>query len=395
MQKKNRLFEFKEVSDEGSFEAVIATLGSVDSDGDVVEKGAFKGTAPVPILPSHDSSHVPIGKVFQITEKGNEVIAKGQFNMSVSAGADWFAAIKADIDTPPAVMEYSWGYVPTKFHFEDRDDEMVRVLEGLDLLEVSPVLRGASVGTRTLSAKQRQQKLEGMTDHDLRQLLQAALDEEHAGAYYSYVEAMTSEAFVYSRDSDTEPHKLFERTYVLSGDQVTLGDDPVEVIRETTYRQVSEAGKSSKRREMVCTMIDQIREAREQVKAALGRVNDLRLSRQSRGKKVSATVEDLAERLTEEATQLQETLTALAREAEGVDEAPVPAAGANGTGSNSTDESVPDENEPQDGTISAEQDDGEGGVATEDPVESDDAEDGVAPESEPAPSLARIRARFD
>lgn len=157
MEHKNILAELLASNeDTGGFEAVIATTGVVDSDGDVIAGGAMEGNT-VPILPAHDSSSVPLGKA-RVEEREDQVVAVGKFNMDIQAAREWFSAIKADLADPPAKFEYSWGFIPTKFRFEERDDMQVRVIEELDLLEVSPVLRGASVGTGTLSAKERREK---------------------------------------------------------------------------------------------------------------------------------------------------------------------------------------------------------------------------------------------
>ena len=153
IQRKTFDLDLKAADDKGTWEAVIATLGVVDSDRDVVLPGAMTGQT-APIIPAHDSSKAPLGKTV-VTEDGNEVIARGRFNLEVAAARDWFSAIKFDMDPEngPRKMEYSWGYLPTKYSHEDRDGVEVRLLERVDIMEVSPVLRGASVGTRTLAAK--------------------------------------------------------------------------------------------------------------------------------------------------------------------------------------------------------------------------------------------------
>lgn len=152
-QTKTTLVQLKQAGDAGSFEAVIATFDEVDQDGDVIEPGAFDG-ATVPVLPAHDSRSVPLGKA-TVEERGEKAVAVGRFNLDVAAARDWHAAVKFDLEHPPSRQEWSWGFVPTKFRFEERDDAQVRVIERVDLLEVSPVLRGASVGTATIAAKER------------------------------------------------------------------------------------------------------------------------------------------------------------------------------------------------------------------------------------------------
>lgn len=153
MQRKTITAQLKAVGDAGEFEAVIATLGVIDHDGDVIERGALAGQT-VSIMPAHDSMSVPLGKA-TIEERGDDVIAVGQFNREVTAGKDWHEAIKFDLANPPAVQQWSWGYrIPEGgSHTGQLDGVDANFLSTIDTEEISPVLRGASIGTRTLSAK--------------------------------------------------------------------------------------------------------------------------------------------------------------------------------------------------------------------------------------------------
>lgn len=153
LQRKTIQAALKAVDDEGTFEAVIATLGVIDHDGDVVEAGALTGQT-VSLMPAHDSMSVPLGKA-TIIERGDDVIAVGKFNRGVSAGKDWHEAIKFDLAHPPAVQEWSWGYrvKAENQRLGQLNGEDARFLSLIDAEEISPVLRGASIGTRTLEAK--------------------------------------------------------------------------------------------------------------------------------------------------------------------------------------------------------------------------------------------------
>ncbi len=137
----------------GSFEAAIATFDAIDKDRDIIKAGAF-GDAVVSVLPAHDSGSVPLGKV-QVKERGALAVAVGGFNLEIGAARDWSAALKFDLQHPPAVQEWSWGFTIPEggSTMETVDGEPVRIISKVDLFEVSPVLRGASIGTGTLSAK--------------------------------------------------------------------------------------------------------------------------------------------------------------------------------------------------------------------------------------------------
>lgn len=142
----------KAAADDGSFEAIIATFDVVDSDGDVVERGAF-GDLPASVLPVHNQQHVPIGKA-RVEERGDSAVAVGLFNLDIQAGREWHSSLKFDLaNLAPPVQQWSWGFRPTKAQPGSVEGVPVRRLIEVDLREISPVLRGASVGTGTLTAK--------------------------------------------------------------------------------------------------------------------------------------------------------------------------------------------------------------------------------------------------
>lgn len=150
----------KAAADDGTVSFVVATLGVADSDGDVTLPGFF-GKQDIAMVPSHDWSHVPIGKGV-LYEAGNEAIVDAKFNLDIPAAKDWHSAIKFDLANPPALQEYSYGFqvLPGGSRWGDHDGQEVRFLcaspdggPGVKVFEASPVLRGAGIGTRTLSAK--------------------------------------------------------------------------------------------------------------------------------------------------------------------------------------------------------------------------------------------------
>lgn len=145
--------EIKQLDGEGSFEAVIATLNVVDADGDIIVAGAFQD-ATVSVQPAHDSRHVPLGKA-KMEDRDDKAVAVGKFNLGVKAAAEWHKALKFDLEHPPAIQEWSFAFRIVDSETETRDGEEVRILKKMDIIEVSPVLRGAGIGTGTLTAKQR------------------------------------------------------------------------------------------------------------------------------------------------------------------------------------------------------------------------------------------------
>lgn len=156
--------ELKNLDDEGHGLARIAVLSAVDSDGDTYEKGAF-GEQFVQILAAHNWSSVPLGKA-RVFERGDEALAELHLNLATAAGKEWHAALKFDLEGccggpgsesgagSPAIQEWSYGFRVLDAGFEERDGSRVRVLKRLAVHEVSPVVKGAGVGTATLTMKQ-------------------------------------------------------------------------------------------------------------------------------------------------------------------------------------------------------------------------------------------------
>jgi HK97 family phage prohead protease len=134
----------------GEVEAVIATMGVKDLDGDVITRGAFGRQDVVISAYQHGSwkGALPIGKG-TVSERGDEAILSGRLLMDTSHGRDAFATIK---ELGP-LMEWSFGFDVLDSEQGTHAGEPVRVLKALTVHEASPVLKGAGIATRTLSAK--------------------------------------------------------------------------------------------------------------------------------------------------------------------------------------------------------------------------------------------------
>ena len=144
-------FAVKALTDEGQVAAVIATLNVIDADQDVTEPGAF-GKQSASIVPAHNWGSTPLGKA-EISENGREAIAQMQFNLDSEGGREWFSALKFDFENGKPLQEYSYGYDVLDSDPGEFDGRRVRFLKKLKVLEVSPVLLGAGIDTRTLAVK--------------------------------------------------------------------------------------------------------------------------------------------------------------------------------------------------------------------------------------------------
>lgn len=148
-------------ADQGLIEAVFSTLsdadevrkgvGSVDKDGDVTIKGAFEEGAPVVISAyGHKSweGELPVGKG-TIHEIDGEAVLKGRFFLNTTPGRDTFETVK-ELEE---LQEWSYSLHDVKASSATIDGRKVRVIERVAVKEVSPVLRGAGVDTRTIGVK--------------------------------------------------------------------------------------------------------------------------------------------------------------------------------------------------------------------------------------------------
>lgn len=154
-------------ADLGELSAVFATFDVVDHDRDVVVKGAIPDGREVVISAYNHASWgpgaIPIGKgVVRTTD--TEAILDGRLFMDTAAGRETFAALKE----LGHLAEYSWGFDIIDAEPGDFGGQKVRYIKRVDLHEVSPVLKGASIGTRTLAVKSASGKQSGrpVATHD-------------------------------------------------------------------------------------------------------------------------------------------------------------------------------------------------------------------------------------
>lgn len=138
-------------ADAGVVEAVFATLNVKDSDWDVTVPGAFENGAEVLISAyGHKSwsGELPVG-MGTIESDEKEAVFTGNFWLDTLGGGDTFKVVKRS----GKLQEWSYGYDAVKYSYGEHEGDRVRFLEQIKVHEVSPVMRGAGVGTRTLSAK--------------------------------------------------------------------------------------------------------------------------------------------------------------------------------------------------------------------------------------------------
>lgn len=173
--KTSRAVEIKDV-EKGIVEIVFATLEAKDLDDDWTLPGAFPDELVTVSAYGHASwgggmDGLPVATA-QMFNTGKEARASLQFFMDTTPGMETFRTMK----NLGALGQYSYGYDVLELGEltpELRSIGVSRVLKTLKVHEISPVLRGAGVGTRTVSAKQSK----AITDADDAKLKDQALKE--------------------------------------------------------------------------------------------------------------------------------------------------------------------------------------------------------------------------
>ncbi|WP_368248478.1 phage major capsid protein [Intestinimonas butyriciproducens] len=196
-------FKMEGVDDQGIFTGHASVFNVVDLDGDVVEPGAFAETlatgaasAGVLIFGQHEDRKEPLGRTLELREDSIGLYVKGQIS-DTTAGQDYRQLIRDGV-----LDQMSIGYIALEYYI---DEQQVRHLTKLDLLEISIVNYPANTEARiesykggkkpmepkdTKSKETKEQTTEtGLTQEQLQALLEQAAE---AGAVKA-LKAMTPE----------------------------------------------------------------------------------------------------------------------------------------------------------------------------------------------------------
>lgn len=135
----------------GEVAAVFSTFGVADHDGDVTPADAFDNGAKVLISAYNHQSWqgaMPVGKG-TIRVGSKEAVMEGAFFMNTTHGRDAFETVKEVGD----LQEWSYGFDVLDAGETEIEGKSYRLLKKLKVYEVSPVIRGAGIGTYTQSVK--------------------------------------------------------------------------------------------------------------------------------------------------------------------------------------------------------------------------------------------------
>ena len=137
--------DLKLLGDEGAFRATIATLGTLDKDGDVTLPGAFPVGKAVKVAAwGHNWAALPVGKA-TIGADQSRAWVDGRFFLDTTQGRDTYNTVKG----LGADQEWSYGFEILDAEYGPFQGKQARFLKSLNPFEASPVMVGAGFGTGT------------------------------------------------------------------------------------------------------------------------------------------------------------------------------------------------------------------------------------------------------
>lgn len=124
----------------GEFEAIFATLGTPDLDGDIATQSSFKAGQVVIVEPwNHDYGSLPVGKGQIRTDDTTARIA-GRFFMDTPAGKAHHTVLRELRE----IVEFSYTFRILDAGPGTFEGQKVRFLRSLDVCGIAPVTRGAA-----------------------------------------------------------------------------------------------------------------------------------------------------------------------------------------------------------------------------------------------------------
>lgn len=139
--------EFKASQDNGIIEAYVSIFGNVDSDGDIIVRGAFLESLAKK-LPKGVWSHnwdMPVAITLEAHEDDKGLYIKGQFNLETQRGKEAYSDLKFG-----TIDEFSIGFRVLDWEYDDAGH---RIIKKVRLYEWSPVLAGANPDTELIDIK--------------------------------------------------------------------------------------------------------------------------------------------------------------------------------------------------------------------------------------------------
>lgn len=181
--------KLEDLTQDGSYLAYASIFGNVDSDGDIIEKGAFKKTlkktkGAIPLVWFHNPRE-PLG-LAKGEEDARGLLIHGQLNLDSQKGAETYAFMKQGV-----VGDHSFAFDIIKDEFirdEENGNITGRAISEVKLFEASPLVNGFAANDQAnlIALKWRenhQGQLKDMTFDDLIKELMASHGDEFNEKY--------------------------------------------------------------------------------------------------------------------------------------------------------------------------------------------------------------------
>jgi hypothetical protein len=137
----------------GQVTAILAELDKIDHDGDLYTRETFTPGEILAISPyNHSSMHreaLPVGKGVLHVEQSH-IWVEAQYFLENEDARSAFNVVKQ----MGADQEWSWGFKQVVAEPTTINGRRVNLIKKAQVFEASPVIRGASIGSRTLTAKE-------------------------------------------------------------------------------------------------------------------------------------------------------------------------------------------------------------------------------------------------
>ena len=216
----------------GEVEAVFATLGVKDHDGDIILPGAIKDGSSVAISAYGHSvwkGDAPAG-VGTIHEVDNELILKGRYFLDTDQGRNDFHTVKGLAEAGKG--EWSFGLLDIQATKGAYNGVSGNLIKSVDVPEVSPVFIGAGINTRTLVAKGQKQ-----LSSSLRRLLSHAGRSrwETSGTWVWLDDYDVDEEYAVFCVESRDDNRMVRVSFTRTDTAVELGDEEQDVHATTAY----------------------------------------------------------------------------------------------------------------------------------------------------------------
>ena len=264
--------EVKAAGDDGilHIKAYALAFGNVDSWGDVIMPGACDAFLAGPdagrmaLCYQHDRSTV----IGVITAKG--VDDYGMWIeadiLPTSVGKDVALLLKSG-----AVKEFSIGYRATKYSWEKREgyDYDIRVLEAIEIYEVSPVTIAANPNAKIISAKADPEHNDNNADLDAaKNKINTTMPSEEVKAMRESIEKAVTEKYTAEIKALKDDVKKKQEEAEAKGQEIDNLDKSMKALQEK-FDDLAKKTETKERATFFAALKAALEEKREEVKAML------------------------------------------------------------------------------------------------------------------------------